>query len=82
MHRHTGPRWNRGWAKRRKGNTLVKPGFISDEQARKALERARAEGRVQLSPAEEDQLRATEKRQSRPWNRLRRLFPRTTRPNS
>jgi hypothetical protein len=61
---------------------LVKPGFISDEQARKALERAHVERRVQLSPEEVERMRAEEKRHSSPWNRIRRLFPRSPRHNS
>ncbi len=60
----------------------MKPGFISDEQARKALERAQAEGRVQLSPEEVERMRADEKGQASPWNRIRRLFPRSPCHNS
>lgn len=60
----------------------MKSGFISDEQARKALERAHAEGRVQLSPEEVEGMRAEEKRQASPWNRIRRLFHRSPRYNT
>lgn len=60
----------------------MKPGLISDEQARAALERAVAKGRIQLSPEEEERLRKEEEQRARPWNRLRRLFPRRVRHNS
>jgi hypothetical protein len=60
----------------------VNPGFISDEQARKALDRAHAEGRVQLSPEEVERMRAEEKRHASLWNQIRRLFPRSLRHNS
>ena len=57
----------------------MNPGFISDEQARKALERAHVEGRVQLSPGEAERMRAEEKRQGSLWTRIRHLFPRSPR---
>jgi hypothetical protein len=51
--------------------------LLSEEQARAALERAIAEGRIKLTPQQEEELRRRDEERRKPWNRVRRiLFPR------
>lgn len=49
--------------------------LISEDQARAALERAIEEGRIVLTPEEEEMLRRQDEQRRKLRNRLLRLFP-------
>ncbi|MDP9380850.1 MAG: hypothetical protein M3Q29_12010 [Chloroflexota bacterium] len=53
----------------------MKPGFVSEKQAREALERAVEEGRIVLTPEQEEMLRRQDEESRKLLNRIRRIFP-------
>ena len=54
----------------------MNPNLLSEDQARAALERAIAEGRIELTPEQEEQLRRQDEERKSVLGRLRRiLFP-------